>query len=42
MGALPSTAFHGFLAFGHEVYRSEEEEDESTFLSTKRDGGGRA
>lgn len=42
MGVFLSTASHGFLTFCHEVCKSEEEEGESTFLSTKRDGHGGA
>lgn len=40
MSGFPSAAFCGFLTFCHEVCRSKEKEGESTFLSTKRDGGG--
>lgn len=41
-GAFSSTASHGSLTFRYEICRSEEEEGESTFLSTNRDGSGRA
>lgn len=40
MGVFPSTASHSFLTSCPEVCSSEEEEGESTFLCTNRDGGG--